>query len=123
MPGIAANEGAVLICRSHRLIAALSVLRTQSERLCLLAFAILDSALKSCELNRTGTIFPLAVPFGRRGRPTFLAFFRFGIPEFLNDVRSPSGYYCITVIRACQEVFLCYSILALRAWLTIGLIG
>jgi len=42
----------------------------------LLAFAAAATALRASAVKRTGTIRPLATPFGILGRPTFLGFFR-----------------------------------------------
>ncbi|MBI3405599.1 MAG: hypothetical protein HY046_09095 [Acidobacteria bacterium] len=87
----------------------------------MLAFAAAVTDLKSSAFRRTWIVCAFAWPFGSTGRPTFLAFF--GIfPMLLNDcgllfgthnvchICTLYGNNCTTVIRACQEVFLCYSI-------------
>lgn len=56
-------------------VAVSKVCRIHSEIVWLLAFALAAIALKVSCVKRTGTILPLASPFGSLGRPTFLAFF------------------------------------------------
>jgi hypothetical protein len=86
-----ANLGSVLIWSPCPQIAAFNVLLTHSERLCLLALAALWNAAASPLVRRTGTILPLACPFGRFGLPTLLDFFFwFKGSKHLYDCRSPS---------------------------------
>src|SRR5439155_23508095 len=66
-----------------------SPLHTNSETVCFLALAAISIVRKSSRVKRTGTIRPLASPFGSFGRPTFLGFFcRAKVPELLNNRRS-----------------------------------
>lgn len=51
------------------------MLLIHSDRPWLLAFAAASNAFRSSAVKRTGTIRPLACPFGSFGRPTFLVFF------------------------------------------------
>ena len=61
-------------------MAALNVLRTQAEMVCLLALAATSTRFRSSGLNLTGTMLPLASPFAIFGRPGFLGFgFNIGI--------------------------------------------
>jgi hypothetical protein len=66
-------------------MAALSVLLIHSETVILLTFAANSTALIASGENLTGTIRPLASPFGSFGRPILAFFARF--PELLNDCR------------------------------------
>ena len=53
--------------------------------LCTLALAALVNSFNSSSVNRTGTIFPLACPFGSLGRPIFLGFFCAMLLPVLSD--------------------------------------
>lgn len=63
------------------------MLRIHSETFCLLALARTAIAFRSSAVKRTGTILPLAAPFGSLGLP-ILDFFCCAKPELLNDSRS-----------------------------------
>jgi hypothetical protein len=69
------------------LAASLSVCRIQLESvLCSLAFAALVNIFNSSSFSRTGTILPLAWPFGNFGLPIFLAFgMAFLLPVITHD--------------------------------------
>src|SRR5438270_4448627 len=70
----------------------LTTVRTHSETVCLFASAASVIACKSSLVKRTGTILPLASPFGSLGRPTFLAFFCCSkVPELLHN----GHFYCV----------------------------
>jgi hypothetical protein len=59
----------------------------------LLALALAAIAFKSSPLKRTGTIRPIAVPFGSFGGPTFLDFFCCSkISKLLSDGSTHSGH-------------------------------
>jgi hypothetical protein len=97
--------------------------RIHSETFWWLAFAAASIAFRSSPVKRTGTILPLAVPFGSLGRPTFLDFFcRAKASKLLYDCGSYCiSSYCITQIAVCQ-VFLCYNF-AVRKWLLLAFFG
>ena len=64
------------------------MLRIHSETVIFFALADAVIRFKSSPLNRTGTIRPLASPFGSFGRPGFLGFFGGSkVLELLNDCR------------------------------------
>jgi hypothetical protein len=67
-------------------------------------------AFRSSGLTRIRKNSAFASPFGNGGRPAFLAFGCFGIPELLNDchIHSPYDNYCTPVIILCQAVLLWY---------------
>lgn len=87
--------GSVLIrsarSRRHACVASLSVLLIHSEIFWSLALAAAAMRLTSSALKRTGTIRPLASPFGNFGRPIFglVCFAMF--PEFLHDYCPDGG--------------------------------
>ena len=66
--------GSVLIGSFQELSLALTVLRIHSDKTCPLALAATSMAFKSSVVKRTGTMRPLAWPFGSLGRPGFLVF-------------------------------------------------
>jgi hypothetical protein len=69
--------------------ASLSVCLIQLDSVsCSLAFAALVNSFNSSSFRRTGTIFPLACPFGSFGRPAFLVFLLLTFSILLNDCRS-----------------------------------
>jgi hypothetical protein len=55
------------------------VFRIHSDKLSFFALAAASMAFLSFALKRTGTILPLASPFGNFGLPTFLGFVDGGI--------------------------------------------
>ena len=67
--------GSVLICPKLAQSAASQVLRIHSERDLLADLALASIAFNASTVKRTGTMRPLASPFGNLGRPTFLFFF------------------------------------------------
>jgi TPR repeat protein len=86
--------GSVLICLFLHAMAAFSVLRIHSETFWLLAVAAVVMRFTSSALKRTGTIRPLASPFGSLGRPIFLGLVCFPIFfELLHDCGLYSGLW------------------------------
>ena len=82
--------GSVPICFFLHAIAAFKVLRIHSETFWSFALAAAVMRFTSSVLKRTGTIRPLASPFGSLGRPIFglVCFAMF--PELLHNC----GLYC-----------------------------
>jgi hypothetical protein len=76
-----ADWGSVLIRIARHEIASCNVLRIHPESDCLLDFAAAEMAFKSSALKRTGTMRPLASPFGNLGLPTFLDFAKSVFPH------------------------------------------
>jgi hypothetical protein len=76
-------------------MAAFNVPRIHSDTVWLLALAAAATAFKRSAVKRTGTILPLAWPFGSFGRPIFLGLFGlilFGTGfELLNDCSLHGG--------------------------------
>jgi hypothetical protein len=68
-------------------IAALIVLRIQSDTVCLLAFALASTALDSAREMRTRSITALASPLASLGRPTFFGLGWLRILNLLHDER------------------------------------
>jgi hypothetical protein len=82
--------------------ALITIFLTNAETVCLLARDASAIAFRSSAVKRTGTIRPLAVPFGNRGRPS-LAFFCAKVSsDYRNLLVSTEyvchAYYCITII-------------------------
>ena len=74
------------------------MLRIHSERLCFFAAAAASIAFNASAVNRTGTIRPIASPFGSFGRPTFLAFFCCTTSKLLNNCGSDRFYRRWTLV-------------------------
>jgi hypothetical protein len=88
--GIISREGRYDVFH-HASNAAKSVLRTHSDRFCLLAFAALSNARNSSVVALMRSISAMAFPLGSLGRPTGLGLGCFGIgSELLNDCGSNS---------------------------------